>query len=62
MTIKRKGKRAKTWYEDIFIADEEKDYDYALGTYIASGFSGFIAGLLVASIVFIVIIQAMFGK
>ena len=40
-----------------FISDEKRDYRFKLGDLIASSLSGFITGAVVASIVWIVVLN-----
>ncbi len=41
--------------KDDFISTEKKEYKWKIGTVIASSLSGFIVGLLVATIIFLVL-------
>ena len=43
-----------------FVACAEHDYQYALGKVVASGFSGFLAGIVVTSLIWIVVVNVFF--
>jgi len=62
MPPKKKGVRRfdHHGYYDVFVSDEDRYYEFALGKVIASSFSGFIAGLLVSALVWTVIIQSFY--
>lgn len=61
ITGKKPVKHNARWYHEAFIANEDKRFKIMIGRYIASGFSGFIAGLVVGAIVFYVVVQAVYG-
>ncbi|MDD4412448.1 MAG: hypothetical protein PHR00_02270 [Patescibacteria group bacterium] len=43
-----------------FVSSEKNQYAYSLGNLIASSFSGFIAGLIVTCLIWIVVINVYF--
>lgn len=43
-----------------FITEEANTYSYSLGNLVASSFSGFIAGIVVTSLIWIVVVSTYF--
>jgi len=42
-----------------FISEEKKDFNFRLGTTVASGFAGFLAGIFIASLIWAVAVIAL---
>ena len=43
-----------------FVSGEKNGYDYSLGNLVATSFSGFIAGIVVACLIWIVIVNVYY--
>jgi|GEM_PF-4175756 len=46
--------------QNMLISEDENEYVFAVGRSMASGFAGFIAGMLVSALVWVVIINAFY--
>ncbi|NCN25239.1 hypothetical protein COT94_04080 [Candidatus Falkowbacteria bacterium CG10_big_fil_rev_8_21_14_0_10_37_14] len=43
-----------------FISDEKNDFRYSLGHVLASSFSGFVGGIVVSSLIWVLIVNVLF--
>lgn len=57
---KKKPTVRKSALHRDFISDEKNNFRYSLGNVVATSFSGFIAGLVASSLIWILIVNVLF--